>query len=131
MLFTLKRKMNIWESETDLNGSYFYAFNIMKGQMPMDLDHERRLTEVEQRSKSNTHRLLEVEKRQDNLEKLASSVEVLAVKETNVENDVKEIKNDVKSLAQKPAQRWEHVVTEVIKLLIVGVGGFLLAKVGL
>ena len=97
----------------------------------MDLDHERRLTEVEQRSKSNTHRLVEVEKRQDNLEKLASSVEVLAVKETNVENDVKEIKNDVKSLAQKPAQRWEHVVTEVIKLLIVGVGGFLLAKVGL
>ena len=94
----------------------------------MDLDHERRLTEVEQRSKSNTHRLEDVEKRQDNLDKLVSTVEVLAVKETNVENDVKEIKNDVKSLTQKPAQRWEIVITEAIKLLVATIGGFLLAK---
>ena len=97
----------------------------------MDLDHERRLTEVEQRSKSNTHRLEDVEKRQDNLDKLVSTVEVLAVKETNVENDVKEIKNDVKSLTQKPAQRWENVVSEMIKLLVAAFIGLLLAKAGL
>lgn len=97
----------------------------------MDLDHERRLTEVEQRSKSNTHRLEEVEKRQDNLDKLVSTVEVLAVKETNVENDVKEIKSDVKSLTQKPAQRWESVVSEIIKLLVAAFVGLLLAKGGL
>ena len=97
----------------------------------MDLEHERRLTEVEQRSKSNTYRLEEVEKRQDNLDKLVATVEVLAVKETNVENDVKEIKSDVKSLTQKPAKRWENLGTEIIKLLVVGIGGFLLAKFGL
>lgn len=97
----------------------------------MDLDHERRLTEVEQRSKSNTHRLEDVEKRQDNLDKLVSTVEVLAVKETNVENDVKEIKNDVKSLTQKPAQRWESIVVEIIKLLVAAFVGLLLAKAGL
>lgn len=96
----------------------------------MDLDHERRLTEVEQRSKSNTHRLEDVEKRQDNLDKLVSTVEVLAVKETNVENDVKEIKNDVKSLTQKPAQRWESIVAEIIKLLVAALFGLLLAKAG-
>ena len=96
----------------------------------MDLDHERRLTEVEQRSKSNTHRLEDVEKRQDNLDKLVSTVEVLAVKETNVENDVKEIKNDVKSLTQKPAQRWESIVAEIIKLLVAALVGLLLAKAG-
>ena len=96
----------------------------------MDLDHERRLTEVEQRSKSNTHRLEDVEKRQDNLDKLVSTVEVLAVKETNVENDVKEIKNDVKSLTQKPAQRWESIVAEIIKLLVAALFGLLLAKTG-
>lgn len=94
----------------------------------MDLDHERRLTEVEQRSKSNSYRLEEVEIRQDNLDKLVSTVEVLAVKETNVENDVKEIKSDVKSLAQKPAQRWEMLVLEIIKFLTALFFGFLAAK---
>lgn len=97
----------------------------------MDLDHERRLTEVEQRSKSNTHRLEDVERRQDNLDELIGTVKVLAVKEENVESDVKEIKKDVKSLTQKPAQRWESVVSEIIKLLVVAVVGFLLAKAGL
>ena len=97
----------------------------------MDLDHEKRLTEVEQRSKSNTYRLADLEKRQDNLDELIGTVKVLAVREENVENDVKEIKSDVKSLTQKPAQRWENVVSEIIKLLVVAVVGFLLAKAGL
>ena len=66
----------------------------------MDLEHEKRLTEVEARSKSNAHRLDEVEKRQDNLDKLVVSVEKLALKEENVESDVLEPgvslpKNDV------------------------------------
>ena len=97
----------------------------------MDLDHERRLTEVEQRSKSNTYRLAEMEKRQDNLDDLVGTVKVLADRERRVEGDVKEIKSDVKDLKQKPAKRWEVVVTEVIKLLVAVIGGFLLAKVGL
>lgn len=99
--------------------------------MPMDLDHERRLTEVEQRSKSNTYRLAEVEKRQDNIEDLVGTVKVLADREKRVEGDVKEIKSDVKDLKQKPAKRWELAVTEMIKLLVAVVGGFLLAKAGL
>ena len=65
----------------------------------MDLEHEKRLTEVEARSKSNAHRIDEVERRQDNLDKIAGAVEALAVREENVESDVKEIKSDVKSLA--------------------------------
>ena len=50
----------------------------------MEREFEHRLTEVEARSKSNVHRLDEVEKRQDNLDKLASSVAVLAEREQNV-----------------------------------------------
>ena len=99
--------------------------------MPMDLDHERRLTEVEQRAKSNTYRLAEVEKRQDNLEELIGTVKVLVDREERVEEDVKEIKSDVKDLKQKPVKRWELIITEIIKLLVAVVGGFLLAKAGL
>lgn len=97
----------------------------------MDFEHERRLTEVESRSKSNTKRLDDIEKRQDNLDDLVSTVKVLAVREENVENDVKEIKNDVKSIKDKPGKRWDSLVTQIIGLIVAAVVGFLLARIGL
>ena len=97
----------------------------------MDLDHERRLTEVEERAKSNSHRIDDVERRQDNLDELVGTVKVLAVRERQVEIDVKEIKSDVKTLAGKPAQRWELLVTQVLTLLAAAVIGFVLARLGL
>ena len=97
----------------------------------MDLDHERRLTEVEERAKSNSHRIDDVERRQDNLDELVGTVKVLAVRERQGEIDVKEIKSDVKTLAGKPAQRWELLVTQVLTLLAAAVIGFILARLGL
>lgn len=97
----------------------------------MDVQFEHRLTTVEDRSKSNTKRLDEMEKRQDDLDELVSTVKVLAVREENVENDVKEIKNDVKSLTGKPAQRWDNLITQVITLIVAAVAGFIFAKFGL
>lgn len=96
----------------------------------MDLDHERRLTEVEERAKSNSYRLTDVERRQDNLDELVGTVKVLAVREKQVEADVKEIKGDVKSLTSKPAERWEMLITQIITLLAAAVVGFILAKIG-
>lgn len=97
----------------------------------MEIKFEHRLTEVEERSKSNTHRLDEMEKRQDNLDKLVGTVEVLANREERVENDVKEIKSDVKSLTSKPGQRWESLVSQIITIIVAAVAGFILAKIGL
>lgn len=95
------------------------------------MDHEKRLTEVESRSKSNTKRLDAVEKRQDSLDELVSTVKVLAAKESNVESVVEEIKSDVKSLTLKPARRWENVIDKVILLFVAAVTGFILSKLGL
>lgn len=97
----------------------------------MDLDHEKRLTDVEARCRSNTHRIDDLEKRQDNLDELVSTVKVLAVREENVESDVKEIKSDVKELASKPAKRWDSVVDKIIMIIVAAVVGYILAHVGL
>lgn len=97
----------------------------------MGMEIEHRLTEVESRSKSNTHRLDEMEKRQDDLDELVSTVKVLADREVRVENDVKEIKDDVKSLKMKPLKRWDSVVNTVLIALVTAVAGFLLARLGL
>ena len=97
----------------------------------MEMECEHRLTEVEERAKLNSHRLDEVEKRQDDLDELVSTVKVLAVREENVETDVKEIKSDVKSLTNKPAQRWDRMVEKVIWTVVAAVVGFMLAQIGL
>lgn len=96
----------------------------------MEIDYEHRLTEVEDRSKSNTRRLDEVEKRQDNLDDLVSTVKVLAVREENVENDVKEIKSDVKSLTGKSGKRWDDLVDKAILIVVSAIIGFILAQIG-
>ena len=97
----------------------------------MDFEHEKRLTEVEERTKSNTHRINEKEKRQDNLDELVGTVKVLAVREENVETDVKEIKNDVKSLTNKSGQRWDGLVDKIIMTIVAAIVGFILAKFGM
>ena len=96
-----------------------------------EMDHEKRLAEVEARSQSNTHRLDNVEKRQNDLEELVSTVKVLAVREEKVESDVKEIKGDVKSLTELPAKRWHGIVDKIITTIVAAVLGFLLARLGL
>lgn len=95
------------------------------------IDIEHRLTHVEDVSKDNSRRLDEMEKRQDDLDELVSTVKVLAVREEAVESDVKEIKCDVKELTGKSGKRWDTLVSQVITLVVAAVVGFLLAKIGL
>lgn len=90
----------------------------------MDRDFEHRLTQVETK-------VDEIEKRQDNLDELIGTVKVLADREERVEDDVKEIKADVKDLANKPAKRWEEVVTKIILTVVAALIGFLLSRIGL
>lgn len=93
-------------------------------------EYEHRLTVVEDRSKSNSHRLDDVEKRQDKLDELVSAVNVLANREENVENDVKEIKCDVKSLTNKSGKRWDGLVDKIILTVAAAIVGFILSRIG-
>lgn len=97
----------------------------------METEFEHRLTAVEDRAKSNTKRIDEVEQRQDNLDELVSTVKVLAIREENVESDVKEIKSDVKNLTSKSGKRWDNMVEKIIWAVVAAVVGFFLAHVGL
>lgn len=80
------------------------------------------LTHIADRSKSNTHRIDELERRQSELEDLVATVRVLANRLETVESDAREIKQDVKSLKLIPAKRWEAVVE---KIIMVGVGAII------
>lgn len=85
----------------------------------------------EQRSKSNQHRIEQLEERQENLDKLVSSVAVIAEKQNRMEADVGDIKRDVKALTEKPGKRWDGVVDKIISILVAAIMGYALARIGL
>lgn len=97
----------------------------------MDDGIQAQIASVEARCKSNTHRIDELEADNKALHQLAASVQVLAAKQQTIEENVSEIKADVKSLKALPAGRWEAVIKGVITAIIAGLIGFALAKLGL
>ena len=96
----------------------------------MDIEHERRLTEVEGLAKANAERLNDMEKRQDNLDELVCTVKVLVDREERMENDVKEIKSDVKSLTGKSGKRWDNMIDKIVITIVAAVIGFIMAQIG-
>lgn len=95
------------------------------------IDYEHRFTTLEDQVSNNTKEIRELEKRQDNLDDLVSTVKVLAVREENVEKDVSEIKKDVKSVINKSAKRWDSMIDKIILVIVGGVIGYILTQLGL
>ncbi len=94
-------------------------------------DFAVKLAEVEQRAKSNTHRIEKVEQRQDNLEHLTESISVLANEQEHIKTDVGEIKTDVKTLTEKPGKRWDNIVDKIIWAIVGAILALALSHIGL
>lgn len=77
-----------------------------------------RMTEIDQRSQSNTHRIDKVEARQDDLDKIVTSVAVLAKEQEGIKSDVKEIKGDVKQMIDQPRKHWQDLIGYLLAALV-------------
>ena len=71
-----------------------------------------KIERVDARSRSNTHRIEEIERNQSALTDLALSVKELATKQGGMEKDLTVVKSDIKTLTGKPAKRWEELVEQ-------------------
>ena len=80
----------------------------------MDLEHEQRLTAVEERSKSNSHRLDKVEASTAAINRLATSMEVMASRQEQVADTVDRLDGKVTALEGKPGKRWDGFVEKLI-----------------
>lgn len=96
-----------------------------------DTEIVERLTAVEQRSKSNSHRLETLEKHTDALNTLATSVAVMAERVETTGDKVDSLCTDVQELKSEPGKRWKLVVEKVIYIVVAAVMGFILARLGL
>ena len=84
-----------------------------------------KLAEVDARSKSNTHRLDEVEGKVDTLQRLTTAVEVMATEQRHQTETMAEIKTDVTALGtkvdaieKKPGKRWDGMVDKFLYGLV-------------
>ena len=96
-----------------------------------EVELERRLCVVEDRSKSKSHRLKTVEERQEDMTQLVTSVAAIAQKQLDMDEDVKEIKTEVKALNLKPAKRWEGIVEKAILAAVSVLVAYMAVKLGL
>ena len=76
-------------------------------------------------------RIKDIERRQDDLDKMASCVAILAQRQEDMDADIKEIKKDVSQMAQKAGKRWEMIVEKAIAAVVGALAGFILLKLGL
>ena len=97
----------------------------------MDDGIQAKIVEIDQRSKSNTHRIDDLEADNKALHHLATSVEVLPTKQETIEANISEIKDDVKSLKAIPGGNWEALVKAVLTAIVGALVGFALAHAGI
>lgn len=88
------------------------------------------LTEVDQRSKSNTHRLDKLEKSTEAINRMAISIEKMATKQDAMNESVHTLTSKVEALEAEPAKRWKFVVEKAIYFVVAAVVGFALAHIG-
>ena len=90
-----------------------------------------RLSAIEQRCKSNSHRLDALEKHTEAVNTLATSVAVMAERLEVTGVKVHGLCADVQELKSEPGKRWKSVVERVIYIVVAAVVGFILARLGL
>jgi hypothetical protein len=96
----------------------------------MEIQNEHRLTSVEDLAKSNKHRIDDLERRQNDLDSIVTTVQVLAVKEESIEKKVDEVNGKLEVIVGKSGARWDGFVEKVIWAIVAAVIGFLLAQIG-
>lgn len=92
---------------------------------------EHRLTEVEQRTKSNTHRLEEHDKKLDDITDLILSVKELAMETKHMREDLNETIQRLSKLEGKEADKWEKFKWLIIAGVVSIVLGYIAITIGL
>ncbi len=81
------------------------------------------ITENTQRSKSNSHRLEELQKNSELLHEMVTALEVLATQQKNIYEQVEKIDSKVTRLEQSPVKRIYTVVGYILAALCSAVAG--------
>lgn len=87
-----------------------------------------KITENEQRSKSNTRRIESLERDHGTLNRLVTSVEVIATNMTNMNEKLCKIDSKVEQLEAVPSEKWKTFASCAVSAVISAVITFLVHK---
>lgn len=93
-----------------------------------ELENEKRITRVEESTKSAHKRIDSMEIVQKEIRDLAMSVNDLAGSVRNMCEDVCDINARVKLMEEKPSKRWDQLVGYVLAAVCSGLIGYLLSN---
>ena len=88
----------------------------------MDLEHEKRLTEVEQRARSNSHRIDKIEPVVKEIHKMSEILVEMTAEMKHTNENVEEIKDKVELMEQEPAKRWKESTKAVFTAFLGAIG---------
>ena len=98
--------------------------------MPMDNEQLAiKLQETTDRSLRNEGRIKKLEGEHETLQKLATSVAVMAEQLKQVNNNVKDLNVKVDVIEARPAKRWEAIVAAAITAIVAALVGFVTGRI--
>lgn len=74
-------------------------------------------TALKLKCESNTKEIAEIKKKQDEYGQLLVTMQGFKIEQDHMKTDISEIKDTVKIIAEKPAKRWDLIVTTGIGAL--------------
>lgn len=92
---------------------------------------QQKFAAAEEQHKTLFRRIENVERLADSVNALALSVRDLVNAQQTLDGKVTNLCNDVAEIKEKPAKRWETLAMDVLKVIVGGVVGFLLVKLGI
>lgn len=98
--------------------------------MERQIELEHRVTETEERSKSNTKRIDKLEKVMESIQNLAQSMERMTLQQQQMGENLNKLTGDVETLKAEPGKKWRFVVEKAIYFVVGSLIAFVMAKVG-
>ncbi len=89
------------------------------------------IKEIEQREKSNSHRIDKIEQKQDEISKKTEQIPVIRQTVEFMNEKLDKLESLVTDIKEKPAKRWEEIVTRTLCAVFGGVIAYVFAKLGL
>jgi len=86
-----------------------------------------RLAEVDQRGKSNSHRIDDLEKRADTLQELTTSVKLLAANMERMASEQMKQGDRLTALEKLPGDRWNSMTRTILTTVVSALAGGLIA----
>lgn len=92
---------------------------------------EHRLTDVESRSKSNQHRIDDLEQTQETIARLATSMEVMATETKHISTKVDTLDGKVEALEAKPGKKYDSLAEKALWAVLGAVIAFVMKTIGI